>query len=606
VGNAIQPDFSDVFTNVRLQLSPQMPTPELEDAWEFVSVDIDLSPDVQRRVKIIQQLMCVSGTERYAKVQQQAAQNLGISIRSLRRLVKSWKEQGIAGLSRQMRSDQGRVKTDPNWHDFIVKTYREGNRASRQMSPAQVEVRVRARAQELGVESYPGRTTVYRILRPYIEKAQQQKRSLGWRGDRLKLKTREGSELQIEWSNQVWQVDHTLADVFVVDQTGTLLGRPWLSIVVDTYSRCIMGMHLGFDPPSAQLVCLTLRHGILPKQYPATYELKQDWGTYGLPQHLYTDGGKDFRSQHIEQVATELGIVLHLRRKPSDGGIVERPFGTFNREFFSTIPGYTSSDVPTRSPKAESDACLTLLQLEQLLVRYIVDRYNQKIDARMGNQSRIGRWEAGRIAQLALLGERELDICLMRRDQRTVYRNGYIQLANLTYQGEHLAGYAGESVIIRYNPRDITTIFVYQLREGKEVFLTRAHAQGLETETLSYAEAKSLSRGLREEGKAVSNRSILEEVRDRDATIETIQRQKKRKAKASTKSTSKGIPKVKEDPQRCTSEIETEISAEGTLIEPVTDEVLVNPKAEPIPQKPVPYVRVYEDYEHLRREANSL
>jgi putative transposase len=76
-----------------------------------------------------------------------------------------------------------------------------------------------------------------------------------------------------------------------------------------------MGMHLGFDPPSTHLVCLALRHGILPKQYPVTYKLQQNWGTYGLPQHLYTDGGKDFRSQHVEQVATELSIVLHLRRK---------------------------------------------------------------------------------------------------------------------------------------------------------------------------------------------------------------------------------------------------------------------------------------------------
>jgi putative transposase len=598
VGNALQPDFSDVSTQSTQQLSMQMPSPESEGAWEIVSLDIDLPPEVQCRVKVIQQLMAVSGTERYAKVQQQAAQNLGISVRSLRRLVKSWKEQGIGGLSRQMRSDQGCVKTSSDWHDFIVKTYREGNRDSRQMSPAQVEVRVRVRAQELGVDDYPGRTTVYRILRSHIEKRQQQKRSLGCRGDRLKIKTREGSEIAVEWSNQVWQIDHTLVDVLLVDQSGALSRRPWLSIVVDTYSRCIMGVHLGFDSPSAQLVCLALRHGILPKQYPATYKLQQTWGTYGLPQHLYTDGGKDFRCEHIEQVATELGIALHLRRKPSDGGIVERPFGTFNREFFSTIPGYTSSDVKTRSPAAESEACLTLLQLEQLFVRYIVDRYNQKIDARMVNQSRIGRWEAGRIAQLALLGERELDICLMRRAQRTVYRNGYIQLANLTYQGEHLGGYAGESVIIRYNPRDITTIFVYQLREGKEVFLTRAHAQGLETETLSYADTKSLSRCLREEGKAVSNRSILEEVRDRDATIETLQRQKKQKAKIVKKSKDQGIPKVKEKVQSSAAEIQT-------IVETVEIETLSELSLEMKPKKAVPYVRVYEDYEQIRREATS-
>ncbi len=40
--------------------------------------------------------------------------------------------------------------------------------------------------------------------------------------------------------------------------------------------------------------------------------LSEIWGTYGIPQYLYTDGGKDFKSQHVEQVATELGIVCCL------------------------------------------------------------------------------------------------------------------------------------------------------------------------------------------------------------------------------------------------------------------------------------------------------
>jgi putative transposase len=113
-----------------------------------------------------------------------------------------------------------------------------------------------------------------------------------------------------------------------------------------------------------------------------------------------------------------------------------------------------------RSPKAETDACLTLMQLEQLLVRYVVDHYNVALDARMGNQTRMERWDAGRVVQLQLMSDRELDLCLMRRDRRTVYRNGYIQFASLIYQGEHLAAYSGESVIIWYNPRDITTIFI--------------------------------------------------------------------------------------------------------------------------------------------------
>jgi putative transposase len=363
-----------------------------------------------------------------------------------------------------------------------------------------------------------------------------------------------------------------------------------------------MGIHLGFDAPSAAVVCLALRHAILPKQYSSAYDLKQTWGTYGLPQYLYTDGGKDFRSQHLAQVAIELGIVLCLRRKPSDGGIVERPFGTLNSQFFSSFPGYVSSNVMERSPKAETDACLTLMQLEQLLVRYVVDHYNVALDARMGNQTRMERWDAGRVVQLQLMSDRELDLCLMRRDRRTVYRNGYIQFASLIYQGEHLAAYSGESVIIRYNPRDITTIFIYQLRGGKEVFLTRAHAQGWETEILSYAEAKVISQRKREKGKAISNLSMLDEVRDRDATIETLQRQKKQKAKVANQSKPQGIPRVKKEAQSC--------EPEKQVVEPVEietpKEISNTPSPEPMkPKKAVPYVRVYEDYEQIRREATT-
>ncbi|MES1025149.1 MULTISPECIES: Mu transposase C-terminal domain-containing protein [Cyanophyceae] len=413
----------------------------------------------------------------------------------------------------------------------------------------------------------------------------------------MTLNTREGLAIGIEWSNQVWQVDHTRADVLVVDQAGQVLGRPTLTLVVDTYSRCIMGMHLGFDAPSAAVVCLALRHAILPKQYSSAYELQGNWGTYGLPQYLYTDGGKDFRAQHLEQVATELGIVLCLRRKPSDGGIVERPFGTFNTQFFSTLPGYVSSNVETRSPVAETEACLTLIQLEQLFVRYIVDHYNPAIDARMGDQSRIGRWEAGRIAQLSLLGERELDLCLMRRDHRTVYRSGYLQFANLTYLGEHLAAYAGESVVLRYDPRDITTVFIYQVQECKEVFLTRAHAQGWETETLSYAEAQTLSQRKREAGKAISNRSMLDEVRDRDQRVKKLQKQQKQNGNA---------PKPRTAAQPDIVGTDAPISVSSSLVNSPATEPVTESEPETIkPKKSVPYVRVY-DYEDLKRKAGLL
>jgi len=548
-----------------------------------------LSREEQERLSVLQQLLATADQPRYIERQRAVAEKLGLSDRSVRRLLRQLREEGVAQVVRRVRSDRGAARISEDWQKFIVQTYKDGNRGSRSLSPAQVAVRVKVRAQELGLEDYPSHMTVYRLLKPLTAQGQRAKRSLGWREDCLVLKSAEGLEIPIEWSNQVWQVDHTRADVLVVDQFGQLLERPWLTIVIDTYSRCIMGFHLGFDAPSAWVVCLALRHAILPKQYSSAYELQGDWGTYGLPQYLYTDRGKDFRSQHLQQVASELKIVPCLRRKPSDGGIVERPFGTFNTQFFSTLPGYVNSNVTERSPVAESEACLTLMQLEQMLVRYLVDHYNQAIDARMGNQSRIGRWEAGRIAQLPLLGERELDLCLMQRDQRTVYRSGYLQFASLTYQGEHLAAYAGETVILRYNPRDITTVYVYQIQDNKEVFLTRAHAMGWETETLSYREAQALSERRRAAGKAIDTGLQLAEVRDRDRRVKQAQRQQRRKSDADPIS-SPALPPAP------TTQQDAETPA------PPATEVEVEAVK---PKKPVPYVRVL-DYEQMKREAGLL
>jgi putative transposase len=168
---------------------------------------------------------------------------------------------------------------------------------------------------------------------------------------------------------------------------------------------------------------------------------------------------------------------------------------------------------------------LTNYLSQKMLVRYIVDNYNQRLDARMGDQTRFQRWESGLIAAPDLLSERDLDICLMKQTRRQIQRGGYLQFENLMYRGELLAGYARESVVLRYDPRDITTILVYRIEGDKEVFIAHAYAQNLETEELSLDEAKASSRKVREAGKAVSNHSILAEVRER----ETFQTQKKTK-----------------------------------------------------------------------------
>ncbi|NJR63143.1 MAG: transposase [Cyanobacteria bacterium CRU_2_1] len=491
----------------------------------------------QERVKAMEQLANAPDRRTYLALQQEIAAQLKMTVRNVRHMLRAWQAEGVAGVIRQGRSDRGERRIDEEWTNYIVQTYRVGNRGGRRMSRAQVAVRVAARAMEIGDSHPPSRASVYRVLQSEMDRqeARSRSRSIGWQGERLILRTREGMTVEVRESNQVWQCDHTRVDLLVVDQVGEVLGRPWLTTIVDTYSRCIMGIHLGMEAPSAVVVCLALRHAILPKQYSSGYELSQVWGTYGVPQYLYTDGGKEFNSKHLEQVANELKIVLSQRRYPAEGGIVERPFGTLNSELFANLAGYTGNSPKRRPKQAETNASLTLMQLEKQIVRYIVERYNQSLDARTGDQTRIGRWETDRIAQLPLMSERELDICLMRRERRVVYRGGYIQFANLSYRGEHLEGYTGSWVVLRYNPRDITSIMIYREVGGKDEFLSRAHASGLETESLSYAEAQAMSRRLRQAGQLISNQSLLTEVRSRDREMEEQQRRARQRVSAGGK-----------------------------------------------------------------------
>lgn len=97
------------------------------------------------------------------------------------------------------------------------------------------------------------------------------------------------------------------------------------------------------------------------------------------------------------------------------------------------------------------------------------------------------------------------------------------------FRGEYLAGYGGEVVSLRFDPNDITTVWVYRQEDGREAFLTRAYAQGLETEQLSYEEAKVSSKRLRAAGKTLSNDSILQEALERDALVKKKSRKERQK-----------------------------------------------------------------------------
>lgn len=212
-------------------------------------------------------------------------------------------------------------------------------------------------------------------------------------------------------SNQdrIWLCDHSRVDVLLVDSEGELVGRPWLTIAIDIASGCVMGFHLGDEAQNPQVVMLALRHAILPKQYSGEYELQNQWQTYGLPQHFYTDRDISFQSDRLEQIGTQLGFTHHCLSHSFEIHSVELLFRRLNTKLFSTLPGYTHES--SHSQNIDLGASLTLLELEKLVVRYFVDLHNQQIMKRGGDRTMFEVWKAGLTTTPQVFSEQELDIC---------------------------------------------------------------------------------------------------------------------------------------------------------------------------------------------------
>lgn len=568
-----------------LILEDRYDSSEEDKAVEFLderfSEDKELRFSGEQRLKleIIKSLREHCDRKTYGQKLKEAAQKLGKSERTVRRWVKAWQENGLAALAEVPRADRGQTRKSEYWYNLTIKTYKAGNKGSDRMTRSQVAEKIAAKAYKIAKKELqqeishlesegfrreeldweietliktkektggfnywkkygkpPSRRTIERWLKPLEEKKHRSRisRNPGWHGSDHVIKTRDGQEISIKCSNQVWQIDHTKADILLVDEDGEEIGRPFLTTVVDCYSRCIVGFRLGFAAPSSQVTALALRNAIMPKRYSSDYELRCKWKAYGVPKYVFTDGGKDFRSKHlVEWISDQLGFEPILRSRPSEGGIVERPFRTMSG-LLSEMPGFTGANVKERPEDAEEKACITLPELEKLILGFIVDNYNQKPDARSQanpltpKQSRIERWEKGLRMSPTLLNERELDICLMKGTERVVYDNGYLNFSGLRYRGENLGGYAGEKVILRYDPRDITLVLVYGRKNNKEVFLARAYAVGLEAEKLSIEEVKYARKKAETNGKGINNISILEEAIRRRNFL----KQKKNKTKA--------------------------------------------------------------------------
>lgn len=129
------------------------------------------------------------------------------------------------------------------------------------------------------------------------------------------------------------EIDHTVVDIFAVHKEHRItLGRPWLTQLVDCYSKSVIGFYLGFEPPSYVSVSLALKNAIQHKdeQLLSYTSIENEWLCYGIPDLLVTDNGKEFLSKAFDAACESLLITVHQNRveTPDNKPHVERSYGT--------------------------------------------------------------------------------------------------------------------------------------------------------------------------------------------------------------------------------------------------------------------------------------
>ncbi|WP_282156002.1 DDE-type integrase/transposase/recombinase [Cytobacillus gottheilii] len=177
------------------------------------------------------------------------------------------------------------------------------------------------------------------------------------------------------------QIDHTQFDIDVIDDiSGYAIGRPWITLGIDVYSRMVWCMYVSFEDPSANVVRKAIEHGVFFKNTNYKYGTLDEWEVFGIPNTIYVDNGADFKSADVKRLVEEV-LQSELMHRPVEtpryGAVIERLFGTLNSKFIHRLPGTRKSSVKDLGEyEPEKEATLTLSELCKLLTIFITDVYS--------------------------------------------------------------------------------------------------------------------------------------------------------------------------------------------------------------------------------------
>lgn len=278
-------------------------------------------------------------------------------------------------------------------------------------------------------------------------------------------------------------IDHTELDLeLTCSVTGQNLGRPWLTLLMDAFSRRILAIYLSYDPPSYRSCMMVIRECV--RRFSR------------LPQIIVVDGGLEFSCTYFDTLLARYECTKKTRPPAESrfGSVCERLFGTTHTRFIHNLQGNTqimrNVRQVTKSINPKKHAIWTLEKIYLYLREWAYEVYDTIEHPALGQCPRAafaaGMFNAGeRNHRLIPYDENFLMFTFPTTPKGTakVQPGRGVKIKNIYYWSDVFRNptVEGTQVQVRYDPFDSSSAYTYV--SGKWVECISQHHQTFRNRT---------------------------------------------------------------------------------------------------------------------------
>ena len=286
-----------------------------------------------------------------------------------------------------------------------------------------------------------------------------------------------------------YQIDATIADVYLVSRIdrNTIVGRPVFYVVIDVWSRLIVGLYIGLEQASWATAMMAIHNVTLNKvEFCRQFDIQIDadeWPNTPLASVLLGDRG-ELLSKQADRLTEVLGLEVENTPpyRADWKGIVERQFRLLPAKFAADVKGYVEKDFTQRTGQDyRLDASLTLHEFTKIAIHCILEHNTTPIKGYPLENSMVAQeipaipthlWKWGsqhRMGALVRHSENKLIFALLPTAEANITASGINFLGRNYYSADvHQRNWFTRArekgrfkVTISYHPHNLNNIYLH-------------------------------------------------------------------------------------------------------------------------------------------------